>query len=196
MKKSLFLIAIAFVLTLAGGLALGHRLFSPSASRTVNADVILTALRDSGFLVTQTYVFDQPITITNSTGSAFKDFFFGQTITARGVMEVNLGVDLSEVSEDDVDVRGDIVTIRIPPARIFNVRPIGNIEVENRQGILKRLLQNDPGYNEALAELTRVAEDAARQPELVDRASERAQEEIARFLRYVVGGREVRVDIR
>ncbi|MBU1349160.1 hypothetical protein KJ781_03790, partial [Patescibacteria group bacterium] len=84
---------VAIVVIFGGGLLLGWRVFRPvETTRVVNAQVILTALRDRGFLVTQTFVFDQPVTITKSSGSAFKDFFFGQTITARGAMEVNLGI--------------------------------------------------------------------------------------------------------
>ncbi len=193
MKRSLFFVVLGFLLLFAAGLYTGYRLSDRPPEREVNADVILTALRDSGFLVTQTYVFDQPITITKSSGSALKDFFFGQTITARGVMEVNLGVDLSDVSEEDVEISENGIVVSIPAAKVFTVRPIGDLQVDNQQGILKRLFEDDPGYNEALAELTRVAEEAATDPELLDRASRRAEDEIGRFLRYVAEGREVEV---
>lgn len=181
----------------AGGLALGYRLFRPVEQKTtVTAQLILTALRDRGFLVTQTYVFDEPVTIDKSSGSAFKDFFFGQTITARGVMEANVGIDLAKMTADDIQLQGDRVIVTIPAASLFNVRPLGPIEVKNERGILKRVLEDDSGYNEALTELTHQAELSATKPELLLRATEHAKEDITRLLNYVAQGREVEVRVR
>jgi hypothetical protein len=189
---------IVLVLALVGaGVGIGYRVFHPRNDQTVvTASVVLTALRDRGFFVTQTYVFDEPVTITKTSGSALKDFFFGQTITARGVMEANVGIDLAKITEQNVRIDGDTVTIVLPSASVFNVRPIGPIDVKNTQGVLKRLLEKDTGYNEALAELTRQAEEAAKQPELLERANVRAKEDIERFLRYVVQGKQVVVEVR
>lgn len=182
------------VLLFGGGLALGYRLFRPAEMKTeVTAQVILTALRDRGFLVTQTYVFDQPVTIRKSSGSELKDFFFGQTITARGAMEVNLGIDLAQVGAEDVVVGGDKVVVTIPKASLFNVRPLGPLEVNNERGLLKRLLESDTGYNEALAELTRVAEETALKSEFVDRATEQAVTEVTRLLNYRLEDKQVEV---
>ena len=195
MKIAKIIIAILAAMVLfAGGLYAGYRAFKPAPlTTTVNAQVILTALRERGFLVTQTYMFDQPIEIKRTTGSAFKDFFVGQTITARGVMEVNLGAELSNMTTDDVKIEGDKITVAIPEAKVFNVRLVGPVDVQNNQGIIKRILQNEDGYNEALVELSRVAEESANKPEFKDRATERAKEEIARLLGYVSQGKIVEV---
>jgi hypothetical protein len=159
---------------------------------------VLTALHDRGFLVTQTYVFDTPVTIERSTGSAFKDFFLGQTIEARGTMEVNLGIDLAAVGEDDVtlDETAGTVTVHIPHASLFNTRLVGPIEVKNRQGILKRIFDADDGYNEAFTQLSKTAEATATRPELVERAEERAREDVARLLGYTARGTLVKVETR
>lgn len=193
----LYAAVIGIMVVFGGGLALGYRLFSPAQVKTtVSADVILTALRDRGFLVTQTYLFDEPVTIRNLSGNGLKDFFFGQTITARGVMEANLGIDLSRLSVGDIAVEGNAITVTIPKAVLFNVRPVGPIDVKNEQGILKRLFENDTGYNQALTELSHAAEDAAKKVELVDRATEKGREEIVRLLGYVTAGKEVRVVVK
>ncbi len=185
---------IGIALIFAGGLALGYRLFRPSEQKTtVTAQLILTALRDRGFLVTQTYVFDEPVTIKKTSGSSLEDFFFGQTIMARGVMEANVGIDLAKLTTEDIKVSGNSVEIRIPAVSLFNVRPLGPIEVKNDRGLLKRLLEDDSGYNEALAELTRQAEVSAVKPELMKRATEHAKEEIVQLLGLVVQGRRVEV---
>lgn len=199
MKTSIkILIALVLGLAILGmGLFAGYRLFSPpQEQRNVSAQVILTALRDRGFLVTQTFIFDEPVTITKESGSALKDFFFGQTITARGAMEANLGIDLSKVKAEDIKVEEDKIIVTIPKAQIFNVRLIGPLDVRNSQGILKRLLQSDNGFNEAQAELAKVAEESATRPEFMDRATEYARLEIVRLVGYLAQGKPIEVIVQ
>ncbi|MFZ2804630.1 MAG: DUF4230 domain-containing protein [Patescibacteria group bacterium] len=167
----------------------------PAAGPQVSAQVILTALKDRGFLVTETYVFDEPVTIDKTSGSAVSDFFFGQKITARGAMEVNEGVDLSKLTADDISIQGNVVTITIPPATVFNSDLVGPLNVQNDQGILKRILQSDDGYNEALAELSKQAQAAAIQPDLLQKASDNAKDEITRLLGFVAQGKTITVTV-
>lgn len=192
----MLLATVGILLALLGGILLGRFAFSPGSGmqRTVNSQAILTALRDQGFLVTQTYVFDQPVTIKNTTGSAFKDFFVGQTIEARGSMEANLGIDLAKLSESDVIVDGNKVTIRASGPNVFNTRLIGPIEVRNSQGILKRVLEPDDGYNQALAELERAANEAATRPEITARAKTTSETELGRLVRLIARDAEVTVE--
>ncbi len=187
--------AIALVTTFLMGFAAGYVVFHPVQEQRVQitSQAILMALRERGFLVTETYLFNEPVTISKSAGSALKDFFFGQTITARGVMEVNLGIDLSKIAAKDIIVEGERVTIAIPPATLFNVRLVGPLDLTNQQGILKRLVQNDPGYNEGQAELTRLAEEQATKPELIERAQLAGKEEITRLVSYIAQGKTVMV---
>jgi len=190
---------IVFVLIATGaGTFFGWRLAQPSGQieRKVDAQVILTALRDRGFLVTQTYVFDQPVTIEKTSGSAFKDFFFGQTITARGAMEVNMGIDLSKVTAEDIKIEGNTINLTLPKASLFNVRLLGPIDVENKQGILKRLLQSEDGYNEALSELSKIAEQTAMKEEFIMRATNNAKEEVARMIGYVAERKTVVAQVK
>ncbi|MDF1497061.1 MAG: DUF4230 domain-containing protein [Patescibacteria group bacterium] len=196
--RDLYIVLGLLMILLAGfGFYAGWTVSRPAEyTRNVDAQVILTALRDRGFLVTQTYIFDQPVTIEKTSGSAFKDFFFGQTITARGAMEVNMGIDLANVSAEDVVIADDVITIKIPGATLFNVRLVGPIEVQNQQGILKRLLQSQDGYNEALNELSKIAEETATQEEFVARATDRAKEEVRQMLGYVAEGKNINVEIK
>jgi hypothetical protein len=199
MKTRDFYVVLGLLMILLAGFGFyaGWKVSRPAEfTRTVDAQVILTALRDRGFLVTQTYIFDQPVTIEKTSGSALKDFFFGQTITARGAMEVNMGIDLANVSASDVEISDDLITIKIPSATLFNVRLVGPIEVQNQQGILKRLLQSEDGYNEALSELSKIAEETATQEEFVVRATDRAKEEVKQMLSYVAEGKTVIVNIK
>ena len=200
MKTKYLVLAFAILAILIAGISgyAGWKIGKPAEeyTRTVDAQVILTALRDRGFLVTQTYVFDQPVTIEKSSGSAFKDFFFGQTITARGAMEVNMGINLADVTSDDVTIDGENITITIPQASLFNVRLLGPIEVENKQGILKRVLQNEDGYNEALSELSKIAEATATKEEFISRATDRAREEVQQLVSYVAQGKNIQIQVK
>lgn len=185
------------------GVYTGYKLFTPSrkaeAQRTtINMQAILTALHDRGFLVSQTYVFDTPVTIDKSSGNAFKDFFFGQTIEARGTMEVNLGVDLASLKQEDVviDQATQTITVTIPKARLFNSRLVGPIEVKNKQGVLKKLLDSDDGYNESLVRLQQASEGAAQTEGMINRATDRAREDISTLLSYVTEGKTIKVETR
>lgn len=186
----------ASLVSLAVGGYLGFRLAAPRAPAPADATVILTALRDRGFLVTETYVFDEPVTIDRSTGNALKDFFVGETITARGAMQANLGIDLASIGADDVTVTDGSITVRIPQATLLDVSPVGPLEVNNDRGVLKRLFSADDGYNVALAELSKQAQAAATASGPVGVATDRAKDEVARILGYVAPGKTVTVEVK
>ncbi|MCR4256175.1 MAG: DUF4230 domain-containing protein, partial [Candidatus Uhrbacteria bacterium] len=190
-------LALAILSSLIVGAVTGRIWFAPQTSMktVVNSQTILTALRDQGFLVTQTFIFDQPVTIERTTGSAFRDFFVGQTVEARGTMEANLGIDLERLQADDVTLTATEIIVRIPAPTLFNTRLVGPIEVKNTQGLLKRVLEPDDGYNLALAELTRATEEAVGKPEITERATETSIREIERLVSLILQGdaRSVRV---
>lgn len=195
MKKSkLFLVVVLIVILLGGGIYVGYRLAKPvKTEQKVTASLVLTTLHARGFLVTETLVFNEPITIENTEGSVWKDLFFGQTIEARGNMEVNLGVDLQKIQPEDIEIGLNKVVVNLPAAEIFNSRLVGPIDVENKQGLLKRLLDNDDGYNQALSEMTKQAEQAANTQELLEKADENAKDEVSRILQFIIKDKEIEV---
>jgi hypothetical protein len=193
---------LGIVIFYSAGVYTGYKIFKPKPQTpqitVISAQAILTALHNRGFLVSQTYVFDTPVTIDHNSGNAFKDFFFGQTIEARGSMEVNLGVDLTSVHEEDVviDTAANTITIRIPKARLFNSTLVGPIELKNNQGILKKLLNSDDGYNDAFTLLKQTAEKAAQSDENISRATDQASQDITALLGYVTEGKTVKVEVK
>lgn len=201
-KKLIFslVLALGILSSLIVGAIAGRLWFTPDTSvRTViSSQTILTALRDQGFLVTQTYVFDQPVTIKKTTGSALRDFFVGQTVEARGTMEANLGLDLAKLAAEDVSVSPSEIVVRIPAPSLFNTRLIGPIEVSNTQGLLKKLLEPDDGYNLALQELTRASTEAATKPGILQTAQNASIKEITRLVQLLTqgSGQSVRVEIK
>jgi hypothetical protein len=107
-----------------------------------------------------------------------------------------LGIDLSKIAADDIRVDSGNVIIYIPRAQLFNARLVGPLEVENTRGILKRLLYSDNGYNEALAELIKQAEQSAVKPELINRATESAKAEVTRLAGLVARNRTIEVQVK
>ena len=166
------------------------------AEPRVTSQVILSALRDRGFLVTQSFVFNENIKITSDSESFWHQMLWGQAIRAYGIAEVNLGVDLAKLGDDDIKVEKEKVTVAIPAVEIFNSRIVGEINLENKQGILKRIFERDDGYNQATAEMIKQAETNATTPEMLAAADAKAREEIQRLVSFIVKDKTVEVVVR
>lgn len=194
--KKFNIIFIAFILVFLIGLVVGWYATREKSTRTVSSQMILTALHDRGFLVTQTYIFNEPVEIKDEDQSFWEKLLWGQVIKAHGVVEVNMGVDLSKITEGDVVVSGEGVQVYIPQAEIFNSRLVGEVTVENKQGILKRLFENDDGYNQAMAELTKLGEQAASDAQMIKVANDRARDEIGRLVGYIAPEKKIEIIVR
>jgi len=195
MKKFIWAIALVFVI-LATGIFIGWMMNKTGKPATsISSESILTALHERGFLVTQTSVMNESVKISTESSSIWQKILWGQSIQASGVVEVNMGVDLAKTVAGDVVVYGNKVTVTIPPAQIFNSRLVGDINVENTQGILKRLFESDDGYNQAMAELIKTAENVSTSTDMMDTANAKAKEEIQRLVGYIAKDKTVEVDI-
>lgn len=191
--KKIFTYAGIGAVILAVGIIAGWWGTKKIAEPKVSSQIILSALRDRGFLVTQSFVYNESIKITNSSESFWHDLLWGQAIRAYGITEVNLGVDLAKLGEEDVKLEKDKAIITIPTAEIFNSRIVGDINLENKQGILKRIFENDDGYNQAMAEMIKQAEASAVTPEMLAEANQKAQEEIKKLVEFFLKDKVVEV---
>jgi len=171
-------------------------LFRDSEGEKVSSQTILTALRERGFLVTQTYVANESVKIENDSEDFWRKLLWGQAIKAYGVVEVNLGVDLSKLEESDIKISKDKITVAIPKVNVFNSRLVGDVSLENKQGLLKRIFENDDGYNQAVSALVNQAEQNILTAEVLTTANDKAVEEIKRLVGYFVEDREVEVVIK
>lgn len=194
--KKIFSYAGVAIVILALGIIAGWWGTKRIAEPRVTSQVILSAFRDRGFLVTQSFVFNENIKITNSSESFWQQMLWGQAIRAYGIAEVNLGVDLARISEDDVKIEKEKVTVSVPAVEIFNSRIVGDISLENKQGILKRVFENDDGYNQAVAEMIKQAEANATTSEMLATANTKAQEEIKRLVEFIAKDKMVEVVIQ
>ena len=195
MKKIIFAIVVVFVI-FAAGLFIGWRVNKNAADTKISSQTILQSLRERGFLVTQTNIMNESVKIATKQDTLWDRLLWGQVITAYGVVEVNLGVDLAKLKEEDVKISDNKVTVTIPAVEIFNSRLVGDISLENKQGILKRILENNSGYNTAMNELVKQATDAVLKPEQMTLANTKAIEEIKRLTGYIVKDKEIEVVVR
>lgn len=182
---------------LGAGVAIGWLVGRDNdGARQVSGQSIISALQERGFLVTETAVSMVSATIRTDNSSIWKKLLWGQEINASGVVEVNVGVDLAKMEANDIQVSDKQIIVAISPATIFNSRLVGDIAIENKQGILKRILENDDGYNQAMAELIKQAEAAAASTLTIESANSRAMEEIKRLVEYMAPGKEIIVAIK
>jgi hypothetical protein len=191
------LIVVGILLVLAVGLFIGYRIGKPNTpGEQVSSQSIVQALKHEGFLVTETYIITQQITIDRSTGSPFKDFFWGQDIVAIGTMKASLGVDLNKLSPEDIKVDDHTVSVSVPILEDHGVELIGDITLQNKQGIFKKVFNNDDGYNAAYAKLKEAALVAAQSEPVQTEAKENTKKEIERLVRLIAGERQVEVNYR
>ncbi len=187
-----YLIAAAAIILFVGGLFLGYKLFAPRPlTKIVSTEVVLTALKSEGFLVTQSYVFNQVVNINHSTGSEWKDIFWKQAIKASANVKVNSGVDLTKITADNIIVRGKAITLNLPDIETNSTEIVGDVMLQNNQGIFKQIFDSNDGYNEALTEIKKQANAAAESEQLRTVARENAATEIQRLIRYAYPESEV-----
>lgn len=155
-RKTLFAVGFA-ALALAVLLYVGNSVFRGGDEETVTSTAILERISDNYFVVTKSAIIDEEVEMTVDKGSSWSNFFWGQELTARGRIRIDIGVDLAGISEDDIaiDHKNRTVTIAVPQAEILDASQYGNIEVATKQGILKTLLDSDPNddHNRAQAQL-------------------------------------------
>ena len=124
----------------------------------VSSDTIIEKLQKRSFLVTNSITTLQKSSIKIENNSSWSNFFWGKEINAEGNVQVDLGVDLSNIQSEDIKIDHDKKTIivSIPRAQIYNTTVMGDIDTTRDQGILTKLLKNDPqgDYNLAKEKLT------------------------------------------
>jgi len=199
--KKIFQI-ILLVVIFGGGLYFGFRLFGPKdAEIIITRDALLVSLQSEGFLVSESALLYQQVEIDRSTGSAFKDFFWGQDIIADANVRVSSGVDLSKLSEEDIEITESEISIELPPVEVHSVEIVGGINLRNKQGILKKIFDNDDGYNEAFVQLIESGRSAAEEGRIKtemfeDSAAVSAQKEIERLIKFVEREKTVTVSVK
>lgn len=191
-------VVIAAFLLLGGGVWLGWTISHRDQVHTeaVTSQSVVLSLQKQGFLVTQGYISNERVTIDRSTGSALKDFFFGQTIEAVGKVRVSSGVDLKKVTSTDVFIDSTTVTITLPPVEIYTAEVVDDIMLVNKEGVVKRFIDHDDGYNAAANELRLSAMKTASSEEIQTEAEIMSIDLIKTLLSGIAPNRTIIVQFR
>lgn len=182
---------IGSLLLVIFGVVIGYSLFHPKSSKEVTAQTVVTSLQSEGFLVTESYIANQQVNITHSTGSDFKDIFWKQAIKASANVKVNMGVDLGQLTQNNVQVNDKQITVRLPPVKINSTEILGDVLLQNNQGIFKKIFDSNDGYNEAVSELKNQVEQAAQNMEIQNDAKENTVRQIKYLLEYIAPDKEI-----
>lgn len=195
MKRYLY-IGIS-VLLIGLGIYLGYLFFSnKSPAQAVNSESIVSMLKQEGFLVTQTYIVNERVNINNNSGSVIKDFLWRQEITAFGTMKVNTGVDLTKVTKDDIQVQPQRISVLLPSPEVFSSELVGDLTLINKQGVLKRIFNNESGYNESYQALKNQAITTAATTTLMVESRNNTESMVKKIIQLTVPNREIVVSFR
>ncbi len=171
-KFILVLIVIALFLLL-GVFFYGRYLGKTSATlneKTLNvsSQLILEQITSQYFLVTRTIFVNSKAEIETPPNNDWTDLFLGKKITVRGIIRLDVGVDMNKLSEQNiaVDNRRKTVTISLPPAEILDSSLSGDLDfdedkqiIEKLKGVFKDTTNED--YNLALTTLIDNAKSSA-----------------------------------
>jgi hypothetical protein len=184
--KNVITIIIFIIVVFIGGIVAGYYISKPSPVKQITSQVVLESLQSRGFLVTQSILAEQKIIIENKTGTLWKDLIWGQKITASALMKTSLGVDLTKLSSNDIKVSDNRITIALPPVEIQSIELVSDINLDNNQGILKKLLDNNDGYNDALGQLRSQAQSVAIVDDVQTKTRQGAEQEISRLVNFLL----------
>lgn len=183
-----YLLLLSACLLFGSGFYISYRIFhvaNRQSSQEITSDTIVSALQHRGFLVVQSYIAQVQVHIDKSTGNSIKDLFWKQDISASANTKVSTGIDLSKITKDNVVVKKDVIEIFIPDVQQYSVEIFGDITLTNKQGILKKIFDNDSGYNEAVELLKEKASQTAQENELKTDAREEAINQIRTIVELI-----------
>ena len=143
-------------------------------------------------MVTKTVFADSQAEIETPKHDDWKDLFVGSKITVSGLIRVDIGVDMKELSAADiiVDTSGKTVTISLPLATILDSSLYGELDFKEDKAILDKLkslfkdTQNED-YNRALQTLLA---NAAKQVSAEGRIFNEARADSIKLIELIVNG--------
>lgn len=128
-----------------------------SKEPNVNSQTILERITDQYFLVTKTVFVNSKAEIETPKNNDWTDLFMGKKIIVRGLIRVDVGVDMKHLRLENIEVdsRRKVVTVTLPQADILNSSLSGKLELDEDLQIvdkLKGLFENtqNEDYNDAL----------------------------------------------
>ncbi len=191
---TLVLAFVIVVLSVALGLAIsrfdfmaripvvGPFLFEEQPARTTTGPVVVEGIQDLNQLATVRWTESVPIT-KESGGTGLERIFFGERVLLIAVGEVEAGVNLADIGEDDVRVNGDSVTIQLPEPEILSTSlNEEETHVYDRDFSLLNFRPDDDLVEEARQQALEKVEGAARENGILDYAESNAEDSIRAFV--------------
>ena len=163
-------------------------------ARTTTSPVVVEGVRELDQLATVQVT--ESILVTRESGAenALERLFSGEKVLLVATGDVEAGVDLSEIGEDDVRVEDETVTIRLPePEVLSSSLDEENTRVYDRDYSPLNLRPDDDLVEEARAEAEERIEAAARENGILGTAETNAEDSV-RALVVALGFREVRFE--
>lgn len=172
-----------FLASTALALFLAWRAFAPEppAGPTVRpTGTILMAVKDLARLETNELHFEKVIDLTDK-----QSRFFGLIDTQDAILlvaagDVTVGVDLSKLGANDVEVDGKAGTARLslPPPEIFSVRLDEKHTYVYKRNTGALAERNEQLESKARQEAVRAIEEAAKNPEVMEKARRQAERQL------------------
>ena len=157
-------------------------LFKEQPAQTTTGTVVVEGIQDLNQLTTlrwRGFVFISK----ESGGTKLEQLFSGEVVRLVAVGDVETGVDFAELGPDDVQVNGEVVTIRLPEPEILSVSlDEDETRVYDRDFGLLNIRPDDELAEEARDVAVDRLEQAARDDDVLERAERNAEDNIRAFV--------------
>ena len=159
--------------------------------RTTTGPVVVEGIKELDHLATVRWT--ESVPVTRETGGDILDrLFSGEKVIVIATGKVEAGVDLGDITEDDVSVGGDSVTIDLPQAEILSASlDEEKTRVYDRDFGPLNMRPDDQLVEEARLQAVEKIKGAARENEILDTAENNAEDSVRAFV-TTLGFEEVR----
>jgi hypothetical protein len=166
-------------------------LLAEKPPRTTTGPVVVEGIQELDQLATVRWI--ESVPVTRETGGDILDrLFSGEKVIVMATGKVEAGVDLGDITEDDVSVGGDSVTIDLPQAEILSASlDEEKTRVYDRDFGPLNMRPDDQLVEEARLQAVEKIKGAARENEILDTAENNAEDSVRAFV-TTLGFEEVR----
>jgi hypothetical protein len=191
---TLFLALVIVVLSVALGVAIsdlnflgripvvGPFLFEEQPAQTRTGPVVVEGIQDLNQLATVRWK-ESVIVTRESGGTDLEQLVSGEKVLLVATGDVEAGVNLADLGQDDVRVEGETVTIRLPEPEILSVSlDEEETGVYDRDFSLLNFRPDDELVEEARDVAVDRIEEAARDEDILDQAEQNAENSVRAFV--------------
>ena len=166
-------------------------LLAEKPPRTTTGPVVVEGIQELDQLATVRWT--ESVPVTRETGGDILDrLFSGEKVIVMATGKVEAGVDLGDITKDDVSVNGDSVSIDLPQPEILSASlDEEKTRVYDRDFSPLNVRPDDQLVEEARLQAVEKIKAAARENEILDTAENNAEDSVRAFV-TTLGFEEVR----